>query len=273
MGSGIIPKKSLGQNFLINPGICQKIINLLRPDANDSILEIGPGQGALTKLLAQTVHKNLVLLEKDETLLKIHKVLGNINIINMDALRVDWQRFGNFGPWLICGNLPYNIASPLIWEIVAHASYKKLVFMVQKEVGERLTAQPGDSHYGMLSVWVQSFAKPKYEFTVKPGSFFPRPKVDSAIISFLPRPAVPLYPQFLERLIKNVFQQRRKQLGGILKKCGLGWLSGAFRECGIAETMRPEEISPEIYEHVSIIWHDQEAKAGKTEPACFKEND
>ena len=171
-----------------------------------------------------------------------------------DALRFDWRRISPEHPWKVIGNLPYNVASPLIWDIVSRAEgLKRAVFMVQKEVGQRLAAAPGNGHYGALSVWVQSYARPRLEFVVGPGAFSPPPKVDSAVLSFEPLPpeAQPAHPKALARLLRICFQQRRKQLGGIFRRAGLPQMERALDQAGLAPSLRPEALSTDDFQRLS----------------------
>lgn len=229
-------KKSLGQHFLISPAICQRIAGLMRLAPEDQVLEIGPGAGALTQFLVP--HRTLWLIEKDRHWASQHS--GATRVLTMDALDFDWQTLA--GRWKLAGNLPYNIASPLIWNIVSScSSYDLAVFMVQKEVGVRICANPGSRLYGALSVWVQCHAQVRLEFTVKPGSFKPPPKVDSAVVSFQPLASLPGQPEALNQILQICFQARRKQLGGIFRKFPA--LEAALAALGIDPRLRPEDLA------------------------------
>ena len=240
-------KKSLGQHFLRNEGVCRRIAALLQPQAGDNVLEIGPGPGALTRALEAQPHTRLLLLEKDRHWAAERERLGapGTQAVLMDALRFDWRRLPSEDAWKITGNLPYNVASPLIWDIVSQSAASRCVFMVQKEVGQRLCAAPGSRQYGALSVWVQAYSRPRLEFTLGPGAFSPPPKVDSAVLSFMPLPqeARPRQPAALERLLRVCFQQRRKQLGGIFARAGLHRLAGELPELGLSPQLRPEALA------------------------------
>ena len=178
-------KKSLGQHFLRHESICNRIASLLLPKDTDNVIEIGPGPGALTRAIEAQPHARLVLLEKDSHWAAERQRLGaaRTQAVLTDALRFDWSRITPDNPWKIIGNLPYNVASPMMWDLFSRATgLVRAAFMVQKEVGQRLAAGPGNGHYGALSVWVQSFARPRMEFIVGPGAFSPPPKVDSAFV-------------------------------------------------------------------------------------------
>ncbi|MBQ4133704.1 MAG: ribosomal RNA small subunit methyltransferase A, partial [Desulfovibrionaceae bacterium] len=214
-------KRSLGQNFLKNPDISRRIVQGLAVSPADHILEIGPGAGALSQVLAEKNPARLVLLEKDRYWAARHAEWARRHAFRycpvlMDALDFVWEKLDK--SWKIVGNLPYNVASPLIWDIVSRASFSLAVFMVQKEVGQRLSASPACKEYGGLSVWVQSFCRVERLFIVPPGAFDPPPKVDSAVMRFTPlnRPMF-CAPHKLSLLLKACFQQRRKQMRNILK--------------------------------------------------------
>lgn len=250
------PKKSLGQHFLRNPDICKRIAALANLQDEDLVLEIGPGPGALTKVIETLPHSRLLLLEKDAHWANVRKAEAEARteVLCMDALTFRWEELE--GAWKIVGNLPYNVASPLIWDIAARAkATKRAVFMIQKEVGERLCASPGCRDYGALSVWVQAFWQASYDFVVKPGAFVPPPKVDSAVCSFVPRPTRPddMQAKKLSRVIKLCFGQRRKQLGGTLRKAGQTLLLEGLEERGIAPSARAEELSVEDYLFLSAF--------------------
>ncbi|MDE7241095.1 16S rRNA (adenine(1518)-N(6)/adenine(1519)-N(6))-dimethyltransferase RsmA [Desulfovibrio sp.] len=241
------PKKSLGQHFLRNEGVCRRIAQLVQPSPEDRLLEIGPGPGALTRALEAQPHKSLLLLEKDRHWAAERQRLAtqDTQAVLMDALRFDWRRLSPGEGWKVVGNLPYNVASPLIWDIVAQSGAERCVFMVQKEVGLRLAAVPGSRQYGALSVWVQAHSRPRLEFSLGPGAFSPPPKVDSAVLSFLPLApeARPRHPAMLERLLRICFQQRRKQLGGIFGRAGLHRLAGELPKLGLSPQLRPEALA------------------------------
>ena len=250
-------KKSLGQHFLRHESICNRIASLLLPKDTDNVIEIGPGPGALTRAIEAQPHARLVLLEKDSHWAAERQRLGaaRTQAVLTDALRFDWSRITPDNPWKIIGNLPYNVASPMMWDLFSRATgLVRAAFMVQKEVGQRLAAGPGNGHYGALSVWVQSFARPRMEFIVGPGAFSPPPKVDSAVLSFEPLPLDqrPERPDLLALVIKVCFQQRRKQLGSIARRCPLApWLSAAIEQAGITPTLRPEQLTVADFQHIS----------------------
>ncbi|MBQ9452957.1 MAG: 16S rRNA (adenine(1518)-N(6)/adenine(1519)-N(6))-dimethyltransferase RsmA [Desulfovibrio sp.] len=252
-------KKSLGQHFLCQKTICRRIAALLLPQAEDCIIEIGPGPGALTCALEAQPHRCLLLLEKDSYWAAERQRLAkqHTQSVLMDALRFPWQRITPQCTWKIVGNLPYNIASPLIWDIVSRATgWQRAIFMVQKEVGQRLVAGPGTGQYGALSVWVQSFAQPHLEFFVKPGAFLPPPKVNSAVLSFTPlsQKNQPTRPDIVAKLLRICFQQRRKQLGNIFRHPRHPGLMEALTSSGIDASLRPEALSVADFHNLANFW-------------------
>ena len=248
-------KKSLGQHFLRDERVVERIVELLRPAEGDQILEIGPGPGALTALLRPLPWKKLLLLEKDDHYAAEHaaRPLPGLEVVAGDALAYPWESLE--GPWKIAGNLPYNVASPLMWDIVFRTpNLARAVFMVQKEVGDRLTAKPGTKDYGALSVWVQSFVTARKGFVIGPSAFSPPPKVDSAVVVFepLPEEKKSRRPEAISRLIKICFQQRRKQLQGILRHALPDRFSPEMLDAlGIEPAGRPETLSVEQFQKLA----------------------
>ncbi|KAF1077558.1 16S rRNA (adenine(1518)-N(6)/adenine(1519)-N(6))-dimethyltransferase RsmA [Halodesulfovibrio sp. MK-HDV] len=244
-------KKSLGQNFLQDKNTANRIVDALRIEAEDHVIEIGPGPGALTHLIHNRKPAWFTILEKDYHWAHEHKRLPpagdpELQVVLTDALLFPWENLTPEKPWKIIGNLPYNIASPLMWDILSKSTgLKRAVFMIQKEVGDRIVAAPSSKQYGALSVWLQSYSKPKREFIVPPGVFLPRPKVDSAVLSFVPTPAEErdFDPDALSWLLKVTFQQRRKQLQKILKGCVASGADEAFEKAGVQGSARPETLT------------------------------
>lgn len=252
-------KKSLGQNFLQDSNIARKIVDALLIGPDDTVVEIGPGPGALTAIIAARRPRILLLVEKDDHWARERSetIIADgtrPEVRCADALTVAWEEFPS--PWKCIGNLPYNVASPLMWEIFSRArGLSRAVFMIQKEVGQRIAAQPGTGAYGALSVWVQTFMRPKIEFVVPPQVFIPRPKVDSAVLSFAPRDDAPgpEETKALAAVLHRCFQQRRKQLGTIFKGTGL---TEAMlpHDSGIEFSLRPERLAPEQFLILAKAW-------------------
>lgn len=250
------PKKWLGQHFLHDLGVRRRIVESLGACENDRVLEIGPGRGALTGLLADLNARSLIALERDLDLAaRIKAGHPGIQVVGCDALEFAWERLSRSGGWRLIGNLPYNVASPLMWEIFSRASgWTRAVFMVQKEVGKRLAAGPGGKSYGALSVWVQSFTTVEPLFTVGPGAFSPPPKVESMVLRFEPLQGVDRMEHgLLADLLHLVFSKRRKQLGTILK----GYWNDAMDEWlqgqGLDRKARPEVLSPDQFKSLARL--------------------
>jgi 16S rRNA (adenine1518-N6/adenine1519-N6)-dimethyltransferase len=250
-------KKSLGQNFLTDRNICRKIVDAIAPTPEDHIIEIGPGQGALTEFLAEEELRQLTLVELDDGLAdRLVGMYPKARVIRADALKFPWDSLNEEGGCKIIGNLPYNVGSKLIWDIVSKVkTLHRAVFMVQHEVAQRLTADPGCKAYGGLTAWVRNFAQTRYLFKVPPTVFRPQPKVDSAVVCFVPRPVNewPESPEALDKLIKMLFQMRRKQLSTILKPHWSEAMAAWFAEQGVSPSARPETLSPEQFRALSTL--------------------
>ena len=247
-------KRSLGQNFLTDANIARKIVDSLDIRPGDNVLEIGPGRGALTRHILDRQPGRLVVLEKDDDLAQaLVERCPTIELISGDALSFPWPTLEPVAGWKIVGNLPYNIASPLIWDIVSQAGFASAVFMVQLEVGQRLKAPSGGKDYGALSVWVQSHTRVEMLFKVPPQVFQPRPKVTSAVMRFflLPQPPELKAAQALAATLRMCFQMRRKQLATILKSKEIEGAEMLLLELGIQPSQRPETLEPERFQALS----------------------
>jgi len=248
-GEGFAPaKRSLGQNFLVDPNIAAKIVARLGIGQGDTVIEIGPGRGALSGHILAAGPRAYLALEKDRELAaRLPREHPGAHPALIDALRLDWARLDALDGVKLVGNLPYNIASPLLWDICSQASrFVVGVFMVQHEVALRLCAAPGGKQYGALTAWTSSFARFDYAFKVSPGVFRPQPKVDSAVVAVTPRPLGerPEDPAGLATLLKRLFSMRRKQLAGILKPHWNDALAQACAGHGIEGRVRPETLTP-----------------------------
>ena len=213
------PKKSLGQNFLHDKNIAYNIVNALSFDHKyTTIVEIGPGRGALTTFLVEKKSHMLFLVEIDGTLVAdLKKTYPNLcpNIIEADFLQLKLAQLGNGQPMAIIGNFPYHLASQIFFKILTYrCQVQEVVCMIQKEVAERITAPPGCKAYGILSVLLQAFYHIEYLFTVNSQVFTPRPKVTSAVIRLRKNPVQQLACDeiLFFKLVKAGFQQRRKML-------------------------------------------------------------
>lgn len=221
-------KKHLGQNFLHDRGVIDKIVQAVAPKPGDVIVEIGPGQGALTFPLLQK-HGELTAIEFDRDL---HAPLqaaarehGTLHLIQGDVLGVDFsalaaQRADAEGRIRLVGNLPYNLSSPILFHALDHAAaIRDMHFMLQKEVVERMAAGPGSKVYGRLSVMLQAYCAVVPLFTVPPAAFRPAPRVDSAVVRLLPKPADRIEVadrRMFANVVRAAFGQRRKTLRNAL---------------------------------------------------------
>ncbi len=218
-------RKRFGQNFLHDEAVILRIINAICPRQGDNVVEIGPGQGALTTLLLDELGEmNAVELDRDlvPILEKNCAPHGTLNIHNVDALKFDFSSLAKEAASLrVVGNLPYNISTPLIFHLLTQASFiRDMYFMLQREVVERLAAQPGSKTYGRLSIMVQYHCEVENLFIVGPESFEPMPKIESAIVRLTPRsePAVKVHDEVLfAKVVTQAFSQRRKTIRNTLK--------------------------------------------------------
>jgi 16S rRNA (adenine1518-N6/adenine1519-N6)-dimethyltransferase len=245
-------KRRLGQHFLSDPRLLARIADALAPGPGDTVLEIGAGPGGLTAVLAERAGR-LVAIEKDRGLVPALRArFPRAEIVEADALEADWHALA--GPrFLVAGNIPYNITSPLIDKALEPPPPARIVFLVQKEVAERVTAAAGTSAYGALSVGVQAVVKAERLFTVPAGAFFPRPKVDSAVLRLTPlgEPLVtPLEQPAFRRLVVGIFGFRRKQLLRGLREL-TGWeaerVGEALSRAELKGDVRPEVLSPRSF--------------------------
>lgn len=218
-------RKRFGQHFLHDQNIIRKLISAINPKPTDRLIEIGPGQGALTYPLLERCGE-LTAIELDRDLIPIlqqqAKSIGQLNLINMDILKFDLSSLSLQPPYRVVGNLPYNISTPLMFHLLEHSELiEDMHFMVQKEVAQRIIAQPHNKHYGRLSVMMAYHCQSEYLFDVPPGCFTPPPKVDSAIIRLRPHAKIPVQvsdKSMLETVVQTAFNQRRKTIGNSLKK-------------------------------------------------------
>ncbi|MCU0651153.1 MAG: 16S rRNA (adenine(1518)-N(6)/adenine(1519)-N(6))-dimethyltransferase RsmA [Candidatus Omnitrophica bacterium] len=221
------PKKSLGQNFLQDPNIRRKIIAACDFCPDDTVIEIGPGQAAMTELIAPIV-KRLYAIELDTVLAGMleeqFKDDPRVSIINQDFLKCDIAALLADSPRTkvkVFGNIPYYITSPIIQHLFEYRSHISNIYLtVQKEFGQRIVAEPGSEHYGSFSCFVQYYTQPRIEFLIKRTCFYPAPKVDSCFLSLSmrPEPAVSVKDEnLLFTIIRRSFGQRRKTLKNCLK--------------------------------------------------------
>jgi len=242
-------KKHLGQNFLHDRGVIDRIVLAIDPQPGDRIVEIGPGQGALTLPLLDR-HGALTAIEFDRDLLAPLAARaashGDLSLVNADALAVDFTALADGGELRLAGNLPYNLSSPILFHALDHAAaIRDMHFMLQKEVVERMGAGPGGKVYGRLSVMLQAYCVVTPLFTVGPGAFRPAPKVDSAVVRLVPRPAADVGiddPSRFAAIVRAAFGQRRKTLRNALSTVAGPELMEA---AGLAPSMRAEQVPVE----------------------------
>lgn len=244
--------KRLGQHFLADPRILRAIVDALAPAGGDVVVEIGPGRGALTDLLVQSAAR-VVAVEIDRALAAVlskhYAGVPNVRVVHADVLEMDLGELAG-GSYLLAGNVPYYITTPIIFHALAGALPVRAVFLVQREVAERMVAEPGTGGYGALSVNVQALASVEIVARVPPGAFRPPPAVDSAVIRLHPL-ATPLVAaserERFRRFTQSLFGQRRKQLGTILRgRARGGGTDGiaVLRELAIDPELRPERLAP-----------------------------
>ena len=243
-------KRRLGQHFLYDPRILSRIAAATGAGPGDTVLEIGAGPGGLTAALAATGAR-IVAIEKDpELLAPLAARLPGVILAEGDALDLDWQAIAGSDRVIVAGNIPYNITSPLIDKALTAPLPVRIVFLVQKEVADRVAAPPGQGSYGALSVGVQATARVERLFTVPAGAFHPPPKVDSAVLRLTPldHPLVSTADRAgFRRLVVALFGFRRKQMLRAVREL-TGWSSeragSALAASGIAGTARVEVLSP-----------------------------
>jgi 16S rRNA (adenine1518-N6/adenine1519-N6)-dimethyltransferase len=250
---GLTPSRALGQNFVADPNTVRRIARLAGVGAGDRVVEIGPGLGSLTLALVET-GAEVTAVEVDRHLLPaLREVVEphGARVVHGDALRLDWHELlgppDPDSPWTLVANLPYNVATPLVLDLLAGVpAITRMLVMVQREVGERLAARAGDKAYGIPSVKVAYRAEAEVVGRVPPTVFVPQPKVESALVRIVrrPSPAVDADPAVLFRLVEAGFRQRRKML-----RRSLAGLAGseAFARAGVRPEARAEELDMDAW--------------------------
>ncbi len=243
----VTPKKRLGQHFLINTSVCERIVNSLPTfETPTHVLEIGPGKGAITSLFLQRTDLIFHAFEVDNESIEYLKVQypDFLNIHKQDFLNAQLLNFFSDDSFCVVGNFPYNISSQILFRCLEYRDQIPIIMgMFQKEVARRVAATPGNKEYGILSVIMQAFYRITYLFTVEPGSFFPPPKVKSGVIlcERLDRKHLECDEKLFVKVVKLAFNQRRKTLRNSLKNLGLGEILDGF------ERKRPEQLSVEDF--------------------------
>jgi 16S rRNA (adenine1518-N6/adenine1519-N6)-dimethyltransferase len=247
-------KKRFGQHFLSDPRILRRIVRLAGIQLSDTVVEIGPGAGALTRELAAAA-KRVIAIEIDRDLIDSlrSRMPGNVEIIQGDALEFDYDVLTPYDCHVV-GNLPYNITTPLFRTFIdSRRRIMDVTVMVQREMAERIVAKPDSAAYGPLSILLQFYATPKYGFTVAPGAFHPRPKVESAVIRLDWRAGAPDSRGFTD-FVQRAFGGRRKKLINNLLHMYRGKsrqeLLSLLQRVGVPPDARPEELSVEDFQRV-----------------------
>ena len=250
-------KKALGQHFLHERGVIEKMLLAIAPKPGDRFVEIGPGQGALTfPLLAR--HGALTAIEFDRDLLEPlaaqAKAHGELTLIHSDVMDVDFTALAAGTPFRLVGNLPYNLSSPILFHALDHAAMiRDMHFMLQKEVVDRMAAPPGSKVYGRLGVMLQAYCTVTSLFKVPPGAFRPPPKVDSAVVRLVPLPpervAVQDRRAFAD-VVRAAFGQRRKTLRNALSTvCDADMITAA----GLDPQVRAEQVEVAAFVHLANL--------------------
>ena len=251
-----VAKKRFGQNFLTDQAVIASLVDAINPHKNQSIVEIGPGLGALTKpLLKKIDHLHVVEIDRDivswmqAEYAKPSYVNNKISIHNVDALKFDFSQLGR--QLRVTGNLPYNISTPILFHLLDNLAHiTDMHFMLQKEVVERMVASPSTPAYGRLSVMLQYYLNMEYLITVPPEAFEPAPKVESAFVRCVPHASLPFIAKdtaLFAKIVMAAFGQRRKTIRNTLKY----FLSdGDFEQLKISSQMRAENLS--VSDFVSI---------------------
>lgn len=262
---GFTLSKGFGQNFIVNPGVCPKIVEAAGIGPEWGVLEVGPGIGVLTRELARRAAR-VVAVEVDNRLppLLAETLAGydNVEIVMQDILKVDIaalirEKFAGMSV-AVCANLPYYITSPILMRLLEEKlPIRQITVMVQKEAAERICAAPGTRQAGAISYAVAYYAKPQVLFSVQPGSFYPPPKVTSAVIRLEvhPEPPVPVPDEAAYfRLVRAAFGQRRKTAANAIS-AGLGLpkaqVTAAMEQAGLPATARPEQLTLEQFAALS----------------------
>ena len=252
------PRKRFSQHFLHDQNVIERILTTFNPKPGEKIIEIGPGKGALTIPLLQQQHE-LEVVEVDRDLAKAIsekcKDLGSLKVHCADALDFDFCQFKNKRLRII-GNLPYNISTPLLFHLLKYGNcISDMFFMLQKEVVERLSAEPGCKEYGRLSVMVQSQCQVEKLFNIGPESFIPPPKVDSTVVRLRLSGSPDIHmsnSEFFAHIVKQAFAQRRKTLRNSLKTL---FDEDQIKNAGISPSARAEELTIDQFARLANHYH------------------
>jgi 16S rRNA (adenine1518-N6/adenine1519-N6)-dimethyltransferase len=261
-------RQAFGQHFLVNEGVLRKIVAAIDPKPADVVIEIGPGKGVLTAALAVKAGR-VVAVEKDERLIPglRESMPANVEIVPGDILRADLRgilKKAGVPALRLVGNIPYSISSPLLFRVLDERGlFSDCVFLLQKEVAERVTAGPGTKSYAPLGILLQNEFEARIAFAVAPGSFSPPPKVQSALLTLRRRPA-PLHPGAAEEpyrtFLRAAFAERRKMLWkNLSRRATPVTLEAAYADLGLSRNARAEELSPGILHSLFQALHRSSA--------------
>lgn len=258
---GLLAKKSLGQHFLLDQNVTDKIVRLAGIEPGQTVLEIGPGPGGLTRALLDAGAHPLIVIEKDTRFVEMLSELaevhtGQLRIVEADALEIDETALlGENVQAHIVSNLPYNVGTPLLIKWLKAGPWRaSMTLMFQEEVAERVVALPGSSAYGRLAVITRAICAPQIVMRLPARAFTPPPKVDSAVVHLTPLPVSERFDDLaaLERVTEAAFGQRRKMLRGSLKQ--LGNANALLKTAGINPEKRPEELEPAAFFELARAW-------------------
>ncbi|MFO7798667.1 16S rRNA (adenine(1518)-N(6)/adenine(1519)-N(6))-dimethyltransferase RsmA [Rhodohalobacter sp.] len=242
-------KKSLGQHFLKDPNMIQKIVDSIPAQKRDRIVEIGPGAGAITGLILQA-YDDVVAVEIDQRMVEhLSEEFPDLKIVNEDILKSDWSQFVSADkPVHVVGNLPYYITSQILFKVLEYRKHiTSALLMMQKEVAERIVAEPRSKEYGILSVQTQLMSSPEILFDVPPGVFSPPPNVNSAVLKLtFDKPDLLCSDKNLKTVVRMAFNQRRKKLSNALKR-----LDMELPEDEFDFNLRAEALKPDMYEKLT----------------------
>ncbi len=265
---GLAPKKKLGQNFLVHKHTAERIVELAGIEQHDTIVEVGVGLGALTEPLARAA-ETVIGIEADSGIVRMHTeqkdLPENVQLLHQDILQTDFNKLAleAGGRLKIVANLPYSISTPFLFKLFLHAEImESAVVMLQREVAQRLLAQPGTKEYGVPTVLLASCAEITMLMRVKPEEFHPRPKVDSSVVrlGFFPVPKrvqllASVDRESLRKVVNAAFGQRRKTLVNALHGGGFAadkpQLAQAIEGCGLSTSIRAERLSIEDFIHLT----------------------
>jgi len=262
---GLFPRKRLGQHFLVDRNILDKVVRTAQIEKEDVVLEVGPGLGEMTIALARQA-KKVIAVEIDSKLAAIldkkMKNYPNVEVVNSDILKLDFNRFlkKEGHPIKVVANLPYQISTPLLFRFIESKEiFSSFTLMLQKEVAERMVASPGGKEYGPLSIFIQMASDVSICFFIKPSAFFPPPKVESAVVqmAWKERPIIERQnEEWFKKVVKACFGYRRKTLINALKHSKLTLpesIGLKMDEMGINPRRRPETLTIQEYASLSKV--------------------